>query len=266
MPFDLLRQPAAFAALTVSLALASHTVGFSPSVYAATPDPVVGVFKPGSDAVPAPWSVIQLDKKVAPTRYKLEVWDGVPAIRADAKASMALMARPVTVDLQATPVLCWRWRIGGVLKSADLATKQGDDYAARVYVAFKLPDSAISFGTGIKLGLARAIYGDQVPDAAVNYVWDNTHPVGTRAPNAYTDRAQTVVQQSGDQKAGQWVNERANVLKDVTQAFGSKEARVTLLAVASDTDNTGETAEAGFADLHFVAADAPCATQKNARP
>lgn len=262
----MLRAPALGASLSAILALSGHAVAIAQPTSASPTDPAVGIFQPGSGAVPAPWSVIQLDKKVAPTRYKLEVWDGVPAIRADAKASMALMARPVTVDLQATPVLCWRWRIGGVLKSADLATKQGDDYAARVYVAFKLPDSAISFGTGIKLGLARAIYGDQVPDAAVNYVWDNTHPVGTRAPNAYTDRAQTVVQQSGDQKAGQWVNERANVLKDVTQAFGSKEARITLLAVASDTDNTGETAEAGFADLHFVAPDAPCATQKNARP
>lgn len=244
-------------ALTAVLAFTAQVV------CAAQAEPNVGIFRPGSGAIPAPWSVIQLDKKVSPTRYRLDVWDGVPAIRADAKASMALMARPVNVDLQATPVLCWRWRIGGVLKSADLATKQGDDYAARVYVAFKLPDSAISFGTGVKLGLARAIYGDQVPDAAVNYVWDNTHPVGTRAPNAYTDRAQTVVQQSGNQKAGQWLNERANVLDDVRKAFGTAEAKVTLLAVASDTDNTGETAEAGFADLHFVAADAPCTPGKN---
>jgi hypothetical protein len=30
------------------------------------------------------------------------------------------------------------------------------------------------------------------------------------------------------------------------------------LAVASDTDNTGETARAGFADLHFVGAEEPC--------
>lgn len=240
------------------LALANPAVGAAPPLGASTPDPDVGVFKPGSGAVPAPWSVIQLDKKVAPTRYRLEVWEGVSAIRADAKASMSLMARPVSVDLQATPVLCWRWRIKEVVKSADMATKQGDDYAARVYVAFSLPDSALSFGTRAKLGIARAIYGDQVPDAALNYVWDNTHAVGTRAANAYTDRAQMVVQRTGNEQANRWVNERANVLQDAKRAFGSPEARVTLLAVASDTDNTGETAEAGFADLHFVASDSTC--------
>jgi hypothetical protein len=30
------------------------------------------------------------------------------------------------------------------------------------------------------------------------------------------------------------------------------------VAVAADTDNTGETALSGFADLHFVAADEAC--------
>ena len=229
----------------------------------AKPDPQVGMFKPGTGAVPAPWAAVQLNKKIPSTQYRLEVWDGVPAIRADANASMALMGRPVAVDLQATPVLCWRWRIGGVVQSADLATKKGDDYAARVYVTFSLPASALSFGTRTKLGLARAIYGDQVPDAAMNYVWDNTHAVGTRAPNAYTDRAQMVVLRSGNQQAGQWVNERVNVLDDVRQTFGTADARVSLLAVASDTDNTGETAQAGFADLHFVAAGAPCVFVKN---
>ena len=73
-------------AFTAAIALAAQVV------CAAQPAPNVGIFQPGNGAVPAPWSVIQLDKKVSPTRYRLDMWDGVPAIRADAKASMALMA------------------------------------------------------------------------------------------------------------------------------------------------------------------------------
>lgn len=257
------QRPVCLAVVALGLMCAAHAA-VATTDNPVRPDPWVGMFKPGSGVVPAPWASVQLNPKIPATQYRLEVWDGVPAIRADAAASMALMARPVTVDLQVTPVLCWRWRITGVVQSADLATKKGDDYAARVYVAFSLPASALGFGTRAKLGVARAVYGDQVPDAAVNYVWDNRHPVGTRAPNAYTDRAQMVVQRSGNQQAGQWVNERANVLADVRQGFGSTEARATLLAVASDTDNTGETAQAGFADLHFVAPNAPCAFNKDA--
>ena len=79
---------------------------------------------------------------------------------------MALMARPLAVDLKQTPVLCWRWRVDDVLQKADMTKKSGDDYAARVYVALKLPPQALGLGLRAKLALARSIYGDHVPDAA----------------------------------------------------------------------------------------------------
>lgn len=225
----------------------------------ASDDPArVGFFPPGSGAVPAPWRVVQLNSKIPVTQYTLSTWDGVTAVEARANASMALLARAVALDIRATPVLCWRWRVDAALQSANMATKEGDDYAARVYVAFKLPPDQLSFGLRAKLGIARSIYGDLVPDAAINYVWDNQNPVGTRRFNAYTDRTQMIVQRTGNQHAGGWVTERANVLQDLQKAFGTDQATVNLLAVASDTDNTGEAARAGFADLHFVAADASC--------
>lgn len=218
----------------------------------------VGDFAAGGDALPAPWKVVQLDERVPATRYRPLQWDGRAAIEARANASMALLARPLTVDLQATPVLCWLWRVDDVLKQADLNRKAGDDYAARVYVTFTLPPESLSAGLRFKLALGRSLYGELVPDAAVNYVWDNRHPVGTRAFNAYTDRAAMVVQRSGKAQVGRWVSERVNVLADATQAFGKLPFKASLLAVASDTDNTGEQARAGFAELHFVGAEELC--------
>lgn len=218
----------------------------------------VGRFAPSSAQIPAPWTLVKLNATLSPTQYKLTQWDGVTAIEAIAKQSMALMARPLTIDLTATPVLCWRWRIDAPLKMADMRTKQGDDYAARLYVTFRAPSGALSFGTRTKLALARSLFGDQVPDAALNYVWDNRYPVGTKQANAYTDRAQMVVLRSGAAAAGQWVNERRDIAADVRAAFGAGAWQAAQLAVASDTDNTGESARAGFADLHFVAVDAPC--------
>lgn len=239
-------RPGAFALL---LALTASAV--------ATPVRV-GDFSGDGDALPAPWRVVQLDERVPATRYRTLQWDGRAAIEARADASMALLARPLTVDLQATPVLCWLWRVDDVLKQADLSRKAGDDYAARVYVTFTLPPESLSAGLRFKLALGRSLYGELVPDAAVNYVWDNRHPVGTRAFNAYTDRAAMVVQRSGKAQVGRWVSERVNVLADAAQAFGKLPFKASLLAVASDTDNTGEQARAGFAELHFVGADEPC--------
>lgn len=212
-----------------------------------------------TNALPgSPWQLIRLNEKVPPTRYRSLLWDGVDAIEAVANASMALLARPLDFDLKSKPILCWRWRIDAPLKTANLATKEGDDYAARVYVTFNLPSEAMSFSTRMKLSMARSIYGSNVPDAALNYVWDNRYSKGTKQVSAYTDRALIVVIQTGAELAGKWVMERRDVFADVVQAFGTDLAQPTLLAVAADTDNTGELARSGFADLHFVARDAAC--------
>lgn len=208
--------------------------------------------------VPAPWQIVQLDKKISPTHYQVTRWDGVTAIEATADHSMALLARPVEIDLNRTPVMCWRWRVDAPLVKADMATKAGDDYAARVYVSFAMPASELSFVTRTKLKLARSIYGDAVPDAAINYVWDNRYAVGTRKPNAYTDRTRMIVAESGSANSGKWVVARHDVLQDVIAEFGSDQARMIQLSVASDTDNTQERAHAGFADFHFVEKNAVC--------
>ena len=213
----------------------------------------VGQFGQGSDA----WREVRLQQNITPNRFERRRWDGVNALEVHSSASMSLMARPLTIDLNATPVLCWRWRIDATIPQADMRQRQGDDYAARVYVSFKLPEAEMGFGLRAKLALARAIWGADLPDAAINYVWDNRHPTGTEQANAYTDRAMMVVLRSGDLHADRWVEERRNVQHDVARLF-SRRAQAVQLAVTADTDNTGHTAHAGFADFHFVAADSPC--------
>jgi hypothetical protein len=171
---------------------------------------------------------------------------------------MAILARPISIDLAATPILCWRWYVDAPVSGADMRKKSGDDYAARVYVTFDVPSSALSAGTRFKLGVARRLFGKDVPDAAVTYVWDNRNPVGTRRKSAYTDRAQLIVAETGSARAGHWVQERVDVAADFARAFEGEPAKPTRIAVASDTDNTNGSARAAFADLHFVPRDTPC--------
>ena len=49
-------------------------------------------FQNESVEVPSPWRIIQLNKKIAPTLYKIKRWDDVLAIEATANNSMALLA------------------------------------------------------------------------------------------------------------------------------------------------------------------------------
>ena len=202
--------------------------------------------------LPAPWRVVQIDKKIKPTTYRMAKVAGVAAVEARANDSMALFARPLTVDLAGTPILCWRWLVDAPVARGDMTNKSGDDYAARLYVAFDMPDSALSAGTRFKLSIARRLFGSNVPDAALNYVWDNRNPVGTRRKSAYTDRAELIVAETGKVRAGTWVTERVDVAADFASAFGNRPGTPIQIAVASDTDNTGSIARAAFADLHFI--------------
>ncbi len=163
--------------------------------------------------------MVRLSQKAPATTYRLATVSGVPAVEAVARNSMALLARPLAVDLTATAVLCWRWLVDTPVANADMRKKAGDDFAARIYVTFDIRDNQLGVGTKVKLGLARRIFGKNVPDAALNYVWNNRNPVGARQRSAYTDRAQLI---------------------------------------ASDTDNSGGTVRTAFADIHFVPRSERC--------
>lgn len=206
----------------------------------------------------AGWQSVRIDKKVPATRFTAKNIQGVPAIQAYARKSMALFTRPVTVNLSKTPILCWRWRVNDVVRTANIAKKSGDDQAARVYIGMDLPNSALSLGTRAKLALARTRGGKAIPDGAINYVWDNRFPVGTARNNVYTKQAKIIVAQSGAAQAGRWVNERRNLAADIQKQFKTSKAKVTSIAISSDTDNSGETVTAAFADIHLVGANGKC--------
>ncbi len=209
-------------------------------------------------APPVPWAMVRYAGEKA-TSYRVASVAGRTAIEARADSSMSLMARPISIDLAERPVACWRWFVEGPVAKADMTRKSGDDYAARLYIAFDMPESALSGSTKLKLRIARGMFSKSLPDAAVVYVWDNRHPVGTVRRSSYTDRSQLVVAETGNARAGTWVMERADVAADFAKAFGNRPGKPIQLAVASDGDNTKSKARAAFADIHFVARGQPCA-------
>ncbi len=230
---------------------------FMAALSSSTPPAWVGRFTtPG--VPPAPWTMIRYAGE-KPTSYRVATVAGRTAIEARADSSMSLMARPIAIDLAERPVACWRWLVDGPVARANMTRKSGDDYAARLYIAFDMPESALSGSTRLKLKIARGMFSKSLPDAAVVYVWDNRHPVGTERRSSYTDRSQLIVAETGSARAGSWVTERADVAADFARAFGNRPGKPIQLAVASDGDNTKSKAHAAFADIHFVARDQPCA-------
>jgi len=214
-------------------------------------------FKAGPDGLPDGWKLFRINEKVPATKFTMPE-SGV--LYAQASNSMAGVIRKQRVDLDKTPVLCWRWKVKASVAKADLLTKAGDDYAARIYVFYDVPVAEIGFSDRLKIKLAKSLYGADIPTAALNYVWDNKQPIGTLRANAYTDRTRMLVVQSGNAKAGQWVSEARDLRQDFVSAFGGKAPDVVGLAIATDTDNTHGDAEAWYQEPRFAARAEQCAT------
>ncbi len=243
----------------LSITVSLTTLAVSPTILSAQSGTQSGAVQRISnfDKGIAGWKTVRINRKVPATVFRVRKIQGVAAVEAYARKSMALFARPAKVNLARTPVLCWRWRVSNVVKTANIARKSGDDQAARVYIGLDLPNSSIPLGIRAKLAVARS-GGRDIPDGAINYVWDNRYPVGTARNNVYTRQAKIIVAQTGTRQIGQWVNERHNLAADIRSQFKTRKARITSIAISSDTDNSGETVTAAFADIHFVSANGKC--------
>ena len=141
-----------------------------------------------------------------------------------------------------------------VVEGANLSQRDGDDYAARLYVFFDVPLEALPFVDRTKIRLARWLYGERLPTAALCYVWDNDNPVGTIASNPYTDRVQMIVLRNRNDAVGKWVGERRNVAEDFSAAFGMAPVPVSGIALSADSDQTGESVTAWFGNIRVLAA------------
>jgi hypothetical protein len=201
------------------------------------------------------WNTLKPAPKAADTHYSLVAENGGVVLKAEANKSMSGLTHAIRVDLRSTPLLRWRWKVSSPVKSADMTKKSGDDYAARIYVMFDYPIDKLNLATRLKLAIGAKLYGQNIPTAALNYVWDNQHPINTVQANAYTDRARMIVLQSGVSKAGSWQTETRDLAADFRLAFGEDAPDVVAVALATDTDNTGESVTTWYGDIEFLPAN-----------
>ena len=175
------------------------------------------------------------------TEYTLVELGAERVLRARAVASASALYREVAVDLSETPCLSWQWRIRGIYADNRAERrKEGDDYAARVYVIF---DTGWGWWNR----------------HAVNYVWSSYQPVGSRWRNAYTDKARMIAVASGEPSEQAWQLRTRHVIDDYQRLFGADPPPVEAVAIMTDADDLDRSGQAWYKDLRFHAAtDGAC--------
>jgi hypothetical protein len=209
----------------------------------------VGWSAPAANGLPAGWRPLTFRNIPSHTRYTLvregEEW----VVRAESKASASGLIYPLGADARRTPILRWRWKVENLLAKSDVTRKEGDDYPARIYVAFAYDPKRAGFAQRLRYEAARLIYGEYPPHAGLSYIWESKAPVDTVAPNPFSDRVRMFVVDSGAGRLGQWVEHQRNIHEDYKAAFGEEPPMIAGIAIMTDTDQTAESAVAYYGEI-----------------
>jgi hypothetical protein len=184
-----------------------------------------------------PSAIAQWEREVfkGTTSYSLVAGGERDALHARCKASASGLFLKQTIDLKATPILEWTWRVDSIFAGgADEKSRVGDDFAARIYVVKD---------------------GGLLPwqTRAINYVWSSTMPEGSDWPNPYAAQARMIALRSGPPpKPGTWRTERRNVRSDFLRYHGIELSSIDAVAIMTDCDDRRTTAEAWYGTIRFL--------------
>jgi hypothetical protein len=163
------------------------------------------------------------------TQYRIVEDAGMRVLQAKSEGTASGLVYEIEYDPQDYPILSWRWKVANIIAKGDSRTRAGDDYAARVYVVFP--------------------HWFFAKTRTLNYIWANRLAVETVQTNAFLSNAVMIAVESGDEYVGEWRDVRRNIADDYRRAFAEDPPAVGAIAIMTDTDNTGESAVAWYADI-----------------
>ena len=176
--------------------------------------------------------------------YTLQEYKGRMALQALSNSSASGLVLKKKIDLSTTPYLNWSWLIEKQLLALNERSKSGDDFVARVYVVID---------GGFMVWKTKSL----------SYVWSSNQDKGVVWDNAFAgSKVKMMSIQGKDTKIGEWHEEKRNVYQDLIDVFGDKGSEaanlktykyIDVIAIMTDTDNSGKKAESYYGDIEFSA-------------
>ena len=195
------------------------------------------------------WEPMEFPKIDRHSRYQLTDDNGEQVVKATTDNSASGLIARVSVEPGDSLILRWRWKVSNVYQQGNARKKEGDDYPARIYVAFEFEPDEAGFFERAKRKTVEVVFGEELPGNALNYIWANRLPVGEIIANPFTDTTMMVAVNSGTANTGEWVTVERDIMADYREAFGEEPPPVVGIAIMSDSDNTGEKATAWYGDI-----------------
>ncbi len=82
----------------------------------------------------------------------------------------------------------------------------------------------------------------------IEYIWASHLPKGHIFDHPGEKHCKVFVLETGEGKAGQWVQEERNLHKDYKAAFGTEQSELLAIGIQTDTDHSNEMVTAYYSD------------------
>jgi len=176
---------------------------------------------------------------------------GATVLKGSAQGSASGLIHYVDLDPRERPLLSWRWKVMALAPSE----ASPDDSPARIVVSFAGDVRKLPFGDRLFFDQFRFFTGQQLPYAALMYVWGSRTPRDGIVANGYTSRIKIIAVENGKDKLGKWLEETRNVEEDYRHAFGEEPGKVVSVGIMTETDASDRVLEAYYGDIEFREAE-----------
>ena len=153
-------------------------------------------------------------------------------LKAEAQGKASGLGIEKKIDLLKTPFINITWKVEKDLSGINEQSKEGHDYAARVFVIKQTGITALS-------------------KKAINYVFSSNNPVGKYWTSPYTKKSIDYVLSTTQNNINEWVTVKANVKEHFKKIHGIEVIEIEGVAIMTDTDNSKKTAIAYYQNIYF---------------
>lgn len=166
------------------------------------------------------------------TQYRTKVEDELSYLSATAEDAASALFLKRKIAIEKTPFLNWRWRAKRFNGAKDNLRKSEDDFPARIYVVVR--EGFMPWQT-----------------LAINYVWAQGERGQASWPNPFTAKSMMVPITQGKNDAGEWRQEKVNVVADFKRLFDKEISAIDGIAIMTDADNHGGVSAADYGSIWF---------------
>jgi len=159
--------------------------------------------------------------------------EGRRALGLKSRDDHSTIAKEIHVDLEATPILEWSWKVVELPAGADVRQRATSDLTGHLLVVWPR-------------------FPGPLRSRLIGYAWGTSEPANSVQRSQKTGTVTFVILRSGAEGLGRWVTERRDVVEDYRKIYGETPENPKVIAISIDTNDTHSTAAALIGRIAFT--------------